>query len=89
MLSQADSTRSRSEELSDLPPRQGDDIPVWAYVLAVAGLLATLTLVLHHVPEPERALGEVARVLKPGGRVAVVDMLPHDRDADRHQMGHV
>ncbi len=46
-------------------------------------------LVLHHVPEPERAIAEVARVLKPGGRVLVVDMLPHDRESYRQQMGHV
>ena len=50
---------------------------------------ATLMLVLHHVPEPQRALTEVARVLKPGGRAVVVDMLPHDRDSYRQQMGHV
>jgi ArsR family transcriptional regulator len=50
---------------------------------------ATLMLVLHHVPEPERAIGEVARVLKPGGRVLVVDMLSHDRESYRQQMGHV
>jgi len=46
-------------------------------------------LVLHHVPEPQRALAEVARVLKPHGRAIVVDMLPHDREHYRQQMGHV
>jgi len=50
---------------------------------------ATLMLVLHHVPDPAQALAEVARVLKPGGRVIIADMLPHDRDNYRQQMGHV
>jgi len=50
---------------------------------------ATLMLVLHHVPEPEKALADVGRVVKPGGRVILVDMLPHDRESYRQQMGHV
>jgi ubiquinone/menaquinone biosynthesis C-methylase UbiE len=50
---------------------------------------ATLMVVLHHVPQPERALAEVARVLKPRGRAVIVDMLPHDRESYRQQMGHV
>lgn len=50
---------------------------------------ATVMLVLHHVPEPAKAMADVARVLKAGGRVIVVDMLPHDREHYRQQMGHV
>jgi ArsR family transcriptional regulator len=55
------------------------------------GLLdaAVLVLVLHHVPQPERVIAEAARAIKPGGRVMICDMLPHDRDAYRQQMGHV
>jgi ArsR family transcriptional regulator len=49
---------------------------------------ATVMLVLHHIPEPGRAIAEAARVLKPGGRL-VLDMLPHDREHYRQQMGHV
>jgi ubiquinone/menaquinone biosynthesis C-methylase UbiE/DNA-binding transcriptional ArsR family regulator len=50
---------------------------------------AMVMLVLHHVAAPQKALAEVARVLKHGGRVVVVDMLPHDREHYRQQMGHV
>lgn len=50
---------------------------------------AVLLLVLHFLPDPARAFGEAARVLKPGGRVLVVDMTPHDREDYRQRMGHV
>jgi len=50
---------------------------------------ATMMLVLHHVPDPAAALAEAHRALKPGGRLLIVDMLPHDREEYRQQMGHV
>jgi ArsR family transcriptional regulator len=50
---------------------------------------ALLSLVLHHSPAPGRTLAEVARVVRPGGRVLVVDMLPHEREEYQQQMGHV
>ncbi len=46
-------------------------------------------LVLHHVPAPAEALAEAHRVLKPGGRLLIVDMTPHDREEYRQRMGHV
>jgi SAM-dependent methyltransferase len=50
---------------------------------------AVIVLVLHHAPQPDRVIAEAARVIKPGGRLMICDMLPHDRDAYRQQMGHV
>jgi len=75
-----DNVDLRRGELEALPIDPGNDVPLDA---------AVLMLVLHHVPEPERALIDVARVLKPGGRLVIVDMLPHDRDSYKQQMGHV
>jgi len=79
--------RKRLHAFPNVDLRRGDleSLPIDGDRLDVA----TLMLVLHHVPEPAQALNEAARVVKPGGRVLIVDMLPHERENYRQQMGHV
>lgn len=50
--------------------------------------LALLVLVLHHLPEPAAALSEARRLLRPSGRLVVVDMRPHQTTAWR-TFGHL
>lgn len=50
---------------------------------------AVMMLVLHHVPSPVAALKEACRVLAPGGRLLMVDMVSHDHEEYRQRMGHV
>lgn len=79
--------RRRLRDIPNADVRKGDleALPI------VDGELdaATLVLVLHHLPDPSAVLQEAARALKQGGRLLVADMLPHDHEEYRQQMGHV
>jgi ubiquinone/menaquinone biosynthesis C-methylase UbiE/DNA-binding transcriptional ArsR family regulator len=50
---------------------------------------AIMILVLHHAPDPGAVLAEAGRVVRPGGRLVVCDMLPHEHEEYKQQMGHV
>lgn len=51
--------------------------------------VAVLSLVLHHVVEPTAVLVEARRTLVMGGRLLVLEMLPHAHAEYRRTMGHV
>jgi ArsR family transcriptional regulator len=72
-----DNVELRSGRLEDLPI---DDASLDA---------AVLSLVLHLVVDPPAVLAEAARALRPGGRLLIIDMLPHEREEYRSAMGHL
>ena len=45
-------------------------------------------MVLHYAERPDGAIAEAARVLRPGGRLVVVDFAPHGRDELREEHAH-
>jgi ArsR family transcriptional regulator len=50
--------------------------------------LVTIHQVLHYLDEPARAIAEAARVLRPGGRLLVVDFAPHELEFLRERHAH-
>src|SRR4051812_11975745 len=77
--------RKNAGELANVELRRGElsALPIEDAACDAALLL----LVLSYVPDPTIALREMSRILKPGGKAVIVDLLPHDRDDFRRRMG--
>jgi ubiquinone/menaquinone biosynthesis C-methylase UbiE len=45
--------------------------------------VVTCKFAFHHFPRPERVLGEMARVARPGGRIVIADMIASEDPAQR------
>jgi ubiquinone/menaquinone biosynthesis C-methylase UbiE/DNA-binding transcriptional ArsR family regulator len=85
MLSVARAEVERAN-LRNVQLRQGD-----VYALPVERDSYDLVLVhqvLHYLDDPQRALREAARALRPGGRLVVVDFAPHELEFLREKQAH-
>jgi SAM-dependent methyltransferase len=80
--------------------RPAFDDPAFAHVQLRHGDMARLPLpnatadlvvmhqVLHFSDAPDRALREIGRILRPGGRALLVDFAPHSLESLREEHGH-
>ena len=50
--------------------------------------LVVVQMVLHHAEDPAAAVAEAARVLRPAGRLIVVDLAPHQNIDCLHRLAH-
>jgi ArsR family transcriptional regulator len=72
--------------LSHCMVRQGDITQV--PLPAASADAVTIHQVLHYASDPAAVVAEAARVLRPGGRLVVVDFAPHALEALRDQHAH-
>ena len=84
MLSEA---RQRLKKRSNVELRSGtvEDLPIENNELDAA----VLFLVAHFIADPGALMREVQRVLKPGGKLLLVDFIIHERTDYAIQLGHV
>lgn len=80
-------TRAAQKGITNVETVRGDieDLPLPDKSFDVA----VLSQALHHAKSPAKALAEARRVLVPGGRLLVLDLLAHTEEWVREQLHHV
>jgi ubiquinone/menaquinone biosynthesis C-methylase UbiE/biotin operon repressor len=72
---------ARKHGVKNLEYRKGDleEVPIRDGTVD----LAFFSQALHHAQHPDRAVAEASRILKPGGRIVVLDLLRHSHEEAR------
>ncbi|MAE66547.1 MAG: ArsR family transcriptional regulator [Phycisphaeraceae bacterium] len=80
-----DAAQRRNADFDNVDLRHGDleRVPIDDRTVDAA----MLVIVLTYLEDPSDALAEARRITVPGGRLVVVDLLHHDRDEFRREMG--
>lgn len=80
------SAKARLAGMDNVEIRRGEleELPIDAGTVD----LVCLMLVLPYVADPAAVIAEAVRALKPGGRLLVADLMPHERIEYRQTMGH-
>jgi len=84
MLQKAKENLAKLGRIESVDFRVGDaeNIPIEdGFADAVLG-----NMILHHCPRPKRAISEMMRILKPGGRIAIADLEKHKEHWLREEM---
>src|ERR1017187_8225587 len=78
---------ARKHDIGNMEYRLGDleDVPIRSGTVD----LAFLSQALHHTRHPQRAVEEARRILKPGGRIAVLDLNRHHFEEAREMYADV
>ncbi|XZE20454.1 ArsR/SmtB family transcription factor [Pirellulaceae bacterium SH449] len=79
--------RKRLKDRGNVEVRKGEltSLPLEDEQLSVA----LMSLVLPYVPTPQHVFDQIHRVTRNGGRLVMLDMVPHDRSEYRESMGHM
>jgi ubiquinone/menaquinone biosynthesis C-methylase UbiE len=77
---------TRERALDNVEFRRGDaaKLPLPTHSVDAAFCV----MVLHFVANPERAIADLCRITRPGGKVIVLDLVEHQQDWMREQMAH-
>jgi ubiquinone/menaquinone biosynthesis C-methylase UbiE/DNA-binding transcriptional ArsR family regulator len=77
---------AKERDVRNVEFRQGDALELPVNSSSVDA--AFCVMVLHFLPDPERTIAGLCRIVRPGGSVVLVDLVEHKQEWMREQMTH-